>query len=65
MTALTPRQREVLLAYLRTGSHKAAAHQLGMPIQSVKNHLSAAYGVLGVDNILGAAKAIGWLRVPE
>ena len=64
-STLTVRQAEVLTAYLRTGSYQGAARQLGMPLQSVKNHLTAVYRRLGVDNALGAAKAIGWLQVPE
>jgi DNA-binding NarL/FixJ family response regulator len=58
MSALTPRQREVLAAYLRTGSQADAAVELGCAEQTVKNQMHSAYRVLGVHSLLGALRAL-------
>jgi DNA-binding NarL/FixJ family response regulator len=55
---LTPRQREVLAAYLRTGSYHGAARELGLTRQTVANHLHEAYRRLGVRSLLGALRAL-------
>jgi DNA-binding NarL/FixJ family response regulator len=57
--ALTPRQLEVLRAYVRTRSRKAAAAELGISVETVKKHVAGAYAVIGVDCLLDAAE---WLR---
>jgi DNA-binding NarL/FixJ family response regulator len=58
MSALTPRQREVLAAYLRTGSVHATAAELGCAEQTVKNQMHSAYRALGVHSLLGALRAL-------
>lgn len=62
---LTPRQREVLRAIAVTGSGVAAARTLGITYQTLRNHLNEAYSRLGVDGIIPALRAVGWLVVPE
>lgn len=47
---LTPAQRRLLLAYARTGTHAAVAHEFGLAPSTVKNHLANAYERLGVHN---------------
>lgn len=59
MTAarISEAQLHRLLTYVRAGSAKAAAHDLGMAESTLKNHLSALYrdldvlGVIGVDHV--------------
>jgi DNA-binding CsgD family transcriptional regulator len=45
---LTPREREVVRAYARTGSLKEAAHHLGITRHTVKAHLANARARAGV-----------------
>jgi DNA-binding CsgD family transcriptional regulator len=45
---LTPREREVIRAYARTGSQKEAAHHLGITRHTVKVHLANARARAGV-----------------
>lgn len=52
---LTPREKEVLDALLLDGAWKRVAHRLGVSEQTVKNHASAIYGALDVDNMVSAA----------
>lgn len=47
---LTPRERDVALAYSRGLSSKAVARQLGISPATVHHHLRIAYDKLGVDN---------------
>lgn len=60
----TPRQLDVIGAYVRTGSEKAAAAALGISIQTVKNDLSSLYRRLGVTKAMEALTALGWVEVP-
>jgi DNA-binding CsgD family transcriptional regulator len=62
-TSLTPRQREALAAYARTGNQREAAERLGIGYQTVKNHLAAAYAALDVGGAIDAFRAMGWLVV--
>jgi DNA-binding NarL/FixJ family response regulator len=55
---LTPRQREVLAAYLRTGSYHGTARELGLTRQTVANHLHEAYNRLGARSLLEALRAL-------
>ena len=48
MTAPTPRQVEVLRAYVATGSYGAAADSLGIAKATVRNHLHDLRLRLGV-----------------
>ena len=62
---LSPRQRQVLRrrAYgLRT---KEIAHDLGISMQTVKNHITFTYIKLGVESLPEALVEVGWLRIPE
>jgi len=47
MTALSPRQREAMAAYIRLGSVKQAAYEMGCAEQTCKTHLQAARQRLG------------------
>lgn len=62
---LTPAQLQALRAYAETGLVKAAAYQMQVREQTMKNHLSNAYLRLGVDGALQAFRALGWLRIPD
>jgi DNA-binding NarL/FixJ family response regulator len=58
--------REWQLLRLRaegTGSKEVAA-RLGISEQTEKNHMGSIYRKLGVDNLVGAFRVIGWLTIP-
>ena len=59
----TPRQLQVMAAYVRTGSQKAAAHECNLSIQTVKNHLTALYVRLDASGVLEALTKLGWVAV--
>jgi DNA-binding NarL/FixJ family response regulator len=52
---LTPRQIEVYRAAVRGLPNKLIARELGIEASTVKSHLSAVYGALGVSNRTEAA----------
>lgn len=59
--ALTERQREIIDALSRPGgrpSIRAVAGELDISEQTVKNHLSDAYRLLGVHTLAQAVRAI-------
>ena len=61
---LTRQQHRVLEHIANTGDTVVmTAAALGVTGQTVKNHLSGAYGKLGVHSITGAFVARGWLDV--
>lgn len=62
--ALTRRQFECLRQYAMLGGMSQVAIVLGVSIQTVKNHLSAAYQSLGVHTAIDAFRLLGWLSVP-
>ena len=55
---MTPRDREVVLARVRTGSVSRTAMALDISGYAVKRHLMRAYRVLGVESITAAAVAL-------
>ena len=57
-------QARVIEAYVRTGSQKMVAADLGISIQTVKNHLSAIYGRLDTQGILRTLGVLGWITTP-
>ncbi len=62
---LTDRQLHVLGAYLRSGTAKAAAHELHVSLSTVKGMLGGIRDSRGVTNTAQAAYvagAEGWLR---
>jgi len=61
-TPLTPREIDVLAAYARTGYQKRAAEDLGISVQTFKNHTTSALHRLGVTTSLQAFVRLGWLR---
>lgn len=61
---LTRAQVLMIAEYARHESIKQAAEAMGVHHQTAKNRLSDAYGRLGVETLVGALKALGWLRVP-
>ena len=58
--APTERQIEVLRAYVRSGSHRAAATVMGISARTVQAHLTALRGRLGVHNEAQAVYVL-WL----
>ena len=64
-TEPTPGQLRVLAAYLRTGSQKAAAHELGISQRTVKAHMGNLYLRLGVGGILETLTDLGWAAAPS
>lgn len=60
----TATQLKIMEVYLRTGSQKMVAEELGISPQTVKNHLGSLYTRLGTDNAIGALNILGWVRVP-
>jgi hypothetical protein len=48
-------------AYARLGNQKAAAHELGISCQTLKNHLSSLYYRLNVGGAMEALHALGWI----
>lgn len=59
---LPPRVEEAVR--LAVYGQKEAAHQMGVSVQTVKNHLSIAYHLLGVGSLVEAYLVLGWLRIP-
>lgn len=58
---VTPRQMTILKECFRSGSQKDAAVALGVRLHTVKQHLTALYRNLGVENAWEAAYRL-WLR---
>jgi DNA-binding CsgD family transcriptional regulator len=61
---LTPQQIRIIEGYVRTGSQKAIAADLGISVQTVKNHLSTIYRRLDTQGILETLVVLGWLTQP-
>jgi DNA-binding CsgD family transcriptional regulator len=61
---LTQRQFDVLSNYAETGLQKETALQMGLSLQTVKNHLRRSYRKIGATNITEAYRMLGWLNVP-
>jgi DNA-binding NarL/FixJ family response regulator len=55
----TRRQVEVLRAYIRAGSIKLAAHELGISESTTRQHLSGLYRRVGCENAVQAAYRLG------
>lgn len=60
---LTIREREVALACIEAGSAKAAAHELGLAEQTVKNHLANVRSKLGATNMAQVAWILARARL--
>lgn len=54
----TDRELEVLLAVCVAGGTKAAAHQLGISVSTVKNHMTNLHHRLGVSTTAAAVYAL-------
>lgn len=65
MSGPTPGQLRVLEAYTRLGSQKAVAHELGIAVQTVKNHMEGLYVRLNVGGAMEAVHALGWVHAPN
>jgi DNA-binding NarL/FixJ family response regulator len=60
----TPRDLEIFTSVCRSGSQKQAAYELGVSLQTVKNHCTKLYRRLGVASQLEASVALGWTVLP-
>lgn len=58
-------QLRVLEAYTRLGSQKQVAHELGIALSTVKNHMAQLYVRLDVGGAMEAVQALGWVRGPS
>lgn len=59
---LTQREVEVLEALATGKTAVAAAHDLGISHQTLKNHLTNAYAQMDVRSLVGAYAKLGWLH---
>jgi DNA-binding NarL/FixJ family response regulator len=62
---LTPREVDVIAAYVETASMKDAGEKLGISRNTVKERLRRARRRFDVEKTLDLLRAIGWLRVPR
>jgi DNA-binding CsgD family transcriptional regulator len=62
--ALTSREGEVALLFAAGSNHKRIALRLGLAPATVRNHLSACYRKLGVDNRGALLAAMGAVTTP-
>lgn len=58
---IPPRTMEIARLKATGLATKEVAHLLGVTEQTVKNHLSNLYAVLGVSTLEGALYALGWV----
>lgn len=61
----TTTQLRVLESYARLGSQKAVAHEMGIALQTVKNHMGTLYARLDVGGAVEALSALGWISGPD
>lgn len=59
MTPPTKRQRQVLVAYLKHGSYKAAAHELGIPEGTARSRIGHLLVLNGWKTAAQAAYYLG------
>jgi DNA-binding NarL/FixJ family response regulator len=59
---LTPRQAEVLTLLLRGQANKAIARQLGLSVETVKDHVQAVLRALGVSSRTQAVLEVSRLQ---
>lgn len=63
--APTPTQLRVVEAYARLGSQQLVADEIGISVQTVKNHLRDLYVRLGVEGgAVNALRKLGYIRLP-
>jgi DNA-binding CsgD family transcriptional regulator len=62
---LSPREREILIMLANGHTTVTAARELGLTVQTVKNHLQRAYYKLHARNRQQAFLEMGWLSPPE
>ncbi len=61
---LTPHQERVLRLRARGMTNAEVAYELGIGIQTDKNHQAHIYARLNVTNLVAAFRALGWMTVP-
>jgi DNA-binding CsgD family transcriptional regulator len=59
---LTQREHDLLYWRAELSSVKEAADELGLNFHSVHGTFATAFEKLGVEDIIGAFRAMGWLR---
>lgn len=64
-TDLTLREYEVLWVYAKVGHSGETATQLGLSVQTVRNHLNHIYLKLDVHSAIEALVAVGWVNLPK
>lgn len=62
---LTPREVEVMKVSADGWTAVAVGHKLGISPKVVHFHKLNVYRKLGVNSMIEAVKALGWLVVPE
>jgi hypothetical protein len=60
----TPAQLHAFAAYVRVGSQAQAAHECGIALPTLKNHISELYARLDVGGSMEALTKLGWLSLP-
>lgn len=61
---LARRELETLARYARLGDQRAVSVEMGITLQTVKNHVSSAYLKLGARSNIEAFHILGWLSPP-
>lgn len=59
---LTPRELDVLVAMADGRTGATTARDLGMSVQTLKNHLTSVYDALDASGLVSAYHLLGWLR---
>jgi len=62
---LSARQEQVLALRAYGLANSEVARVLGISVQTVKNHQTGAFRVLGATNLVEAFGALGWMRLPR
>jgi DNA-binding NarL/FixJ family response regulator len=61
---LTKREWDALSFAAEGMNCREVAAEMGIALQTAKNHLHAAYDKLGARNLIEALNIVGWVQVP-